>query len=137
MTNSAKAGAVQTDQVIHTRTFKIWLRDDGIVQSQSFPKSDQNLTDAIENVAGVAKISGGIKRPSLVDYRGIQSINREARAYYAGTEITQVQSAAALIVDTYLERIIGNFFMGINKPKQPTRLFNSEPDAIEWLRQFL
>ena len=122
--------------VIQTRTFKSWLRGDGIIESRSFPLSEQKLADAVENVQALVTLSAGKRRPCLVDYRGIKSIDREARAYYAGTEICSVQTAAALVIDNYLERVIGNFFMGINKPRQPTRLFNNEADAIEWLKNY-
>jgi hypothetical protein len=34
-------------------------------------------------------------------------------------------------------RAIGNFFMGLNKPLIPTRLFTSEAEALGWLREFV
>jgi len=33
--------------------------------------------------------------------------------------------------------VIGNFFIGINKPPLPTRLFDDEPAAVAWLQQFV
>ncbi len=33
--------------------------------------------------------------------------------------------------------VIGNFFIGFNKSPMPTKLFTSEPEALEWLKEFL
>jgi hypothetical protein len=43
----------------------------------------------------------------------------------------------ALLVGSPMSRAIGNFFIGLNKPLIPTRLFVSEPEALAWLRGFL
>ena len=46
-------------------------------------------------------------------------------------------TAAALLVLSPMARAIGNFFMGLNKAVIPTRIFTSEPLAIEWLQPYL
>jgi hypothetical protein len=48
-----------------------------------------------------------------------------------------VESAAALLIGSPLTRAIGNFFMGLNKPLIPTRLFTSETEALAWLKGFV
>ena len=53
--------------------------------------------------------------------------------YYAGSEAGNVFAAAALIVDSPLSRLLGNFFLGINKPKMPVRLCKNEDEALEWI----
>jgi hypothetical protein len=83
------------------------------------------------------KISKGKKLPLLVDSRNIKSMEREARVYYAGEEGRKSVSACALLIGSPVSRVIGNFFMGLNKPLVPTRLFTSETEAIEWLRRFI
>jgi hypothetical protein len=39
----------------------------------------------------------------------------------------------ALLVGSPVTRVIGNFFIGLNKPRWPVRLFRSESDALAWL----
>jgi hypothetical protein len=65
---------------------------------------------------------------------GLVAMDREARLFFAGEETAKVESAAALIIDSLLSRAIGNFFMGLNKPIIPTRLFTSEAEALAWLK---
>jgi hypothetical protein len=44
-------------------------------------------------------------------------------------------SAFAIIIQSPLSRVIGNFFMGLNKPRVPARLFKSEKEAVKWLKE--
>jgi hypothetical protein len=32
-------------------------------------------------------------------------------------------------------KIIGNFFLGANKPIRPTRLFTDVPEGLRWLKE--
>jgi hypothetical protein len=66
----------------------------------------------------------------------VKSIAREARDYDA-REAARVAPAVALIVGSPLSRMIGNFFLGLNRTAVPIRLFTSEPAARSWLRRYL
>ena len=74
--------------------------------------------------------------PMLVDVRTVSAIDREARAHLAGPEGARINSAVALLVGSPLSQAIGNFFLGLNKPLIPCRLFTTEPEALAWLRGF-
>ena len=124
------------EEEIVTRIAKIYLGEDSIVRAAYFPKAEETLTDAKENIAAVAKVSKGQKYPILVDYRKVKSVAREARAYYAGKETAKVVNAVAILIGSLVSRVIANFFLGLNKPKFPVKLFTSEADAIEWLKGF-
>jgi hypothetical protein len=42
----------------------------------------------------------------------------------------------AVVVDSPMSKIIGNIYLGLNKPITPSRLFTDEKDAVEYLKQF-
>ena len=44
--------------------------------------------------------------------------------------------ATALLTSSPVSKTIGNFFMGLNKPLSPTRLFTNSDKAIQWLHTF-
>ena len=46
-------------------------------------------------------------------------------------------SALALIVGSPLSRIIGNFFLSVNKPLYPARLFDNEASGLAWLQAII
>ena len=72
----------------------------------------------------------------LVDMRLTTRITREARAYYAGGRTASIQRVTALLVSSPLSATIANFFMGLNKPVSPTRMFHDPGKAIAWLKRY-
>jgi hypothetical protein len=112
----------------------LWLDDEGIFHVDHQPASELTLADAKGCVRALGAIAGGVKRPPLVDMRNIRSIERPARQHFAGPETASVQSAAALLVGSPITRAMGNFFLGLNKPVFPTRLFHDQSEAMAWLR---
>lgn len=43
---------------------------------------------------------------------------------------------AALIIDSPIGRVLGNFFISISRPLRPTKIFTDEIKAIKWLKKF-
>ncbi|MDH5542463.1 MAG: hypothetical protein OEY64_05820 [Nitrospinota bacterium] len=122
---------------VHCRTTRIWLGDDGIIRMESHPGAEEALKDAMENIAAGARLMDGKKGVALVDIRNIKSITKNAREYYSGPETAEVTKACAILVGSPLTKVIGNFYMRINKTIFPLRLFSSESSAISWLKGFI
>ena len=121
--------------VIETRTERLWLHPAGYVIAEVRPGLVANLDDAIENVAAVGRLAVGIPRPLLLDMRAhATSATRECREYYAGAEAQEVNLAAAMLVRSNISRLIGNFFLGLNKTRFPFRMFSDLGEAVAWLR---
>jgi hypothetical protein len=120
-----------------TRTARVWLRDDGLIQAVVFPnRQPHGLEAAKENMAAIAGFAADKKRPVLIDMRAIVGINREARAYYADGGGRRVATAAALLIGSPVSRVIANFLISLNRPPIPIQLFTSEAEAVAWLKQF-
>jgi len=125
-----------TTEPITTRTAKIWLREDDIVQFVYFPNSHDTLADAQEHLAAIENMKPPKRRPWLIDIRPSQGIDREARAYYSGEAAAQLTPAIALLVESLVTQVMANFFIGFNKPRVSARLFTSEAEAVAWLKGF-
>jgi hypothetical protein len=118
-----------------TRVFITWM-EDGICFTEVKPGSDITLQDAIENTAAVKKVSGSITGPILVDLRRIRSISKEARDHFSMRNRIPGVNAIAMLIKSPVSRIIGNFFLGLNKPVVSTQLFTSREKAMEWAEKF-
>jgi hypothetical protein len=118
---------------VRLRTGRFW-KQDGILRGECFQGAEETLEDAKEQLVHQRKMIAGTPLPFLMDIRGVRSLSREARAYFASAEAAQVFQATALIVSSPLSRAIGNFFLGLNRAQMPTRLFTTEADALAWLR---
>ncbi|MFL5358792.1 hypothetical protein [Archangium sp.] len=118
-----------------TRTVVFTFAD--IIIARFRAGAEVTLDDARANVALCLQKNAGQRRPLLVDLRGVKSQTAEARAYLAGREGIQVSQAVGLLIGSPVSRVLGNFYLGLNKPGVPTRLFTSEEEAQAWLRGFL
>ena len=116
-----------------------WMGEDGIVRTKVKPNAQVTLKEAKENSVAVNSYieKTGKKYPLLVDSRQIKSISKEARDHFSIQNRETRIKAFGILIDSPLSRIIGNFFMGLNKPSVPAKLFTSEEEAVSWLKQFL
>lgn len=122
------------DGVLETRTERFWVHPDGYVVAEVKPNLVADLDDAVVNVAAVEVVAGRAPVPLLLDMRAhAAQATRECRAYFAGPEAAKVNLAVAMLVRSNISRILGNFFIGINKTPFPLRLFSEEVEAIAWL----
>jgi hypothetical protein len=123
--------------VIETSIGKVWLDEEGIIREKVHAGSVIDLDVAKEEIAAYAVLCKNEARPILVDIRNVKSITGEARSHLAGEESAKVTRAVALLIGSPLSRIIGNFFLGLNKTSFPSKLFTSVEEALTWLRGFL
>jgi hypothetical protein len=121
--------------IITHPTFRMWLRPDGIVEMVFTPRIATGLADALAAVEALTRLTGGRRSPLLVNLHGAGPQDRPARAEFARHD--DVVSAVALIVDTPLSRVLGNFYLSVNRPIAPTRLFDNEVSAVAWLQAFV
>ena len=118
-----------------TRTCTLWI-EDGIAIGRFLDGATVDAADARENLAALGELGGGKRLPILVDLRGIRSQSAEARATLAGPEASRVSCAVALVVGDPVSRVLGNFYLGFNRPADPTRLFDDDRAARAWLAGF-
>ncbi|MFC1862542.1 hypothetical protein ACFL1Z_01130 [Thermodesulfobacteriota bacterium] len=121
-------------KVMKTRVSEIWQEEDGITRIKTFPNAKMTIDDAIESneiVNNFSNLKGSIL---FIDISEIASIDRESRKFFSELENNL---AVALLVGSPLSKIIGNFFIGLNKASLPLKLFTSEDEAIRWLKGFL
>jgi len=124
---------------VETATQKLyWDSENEIVWGELFAKQ---LTeeDAKENIDAQESVRDGMNRVKtrvLIDMTEVTEITKEARDYFANERMASIQRATALLIGSPVSRVIGNFFMGLNKPISPTRLFTNPHKAIQWLHTF-
>lgn len=122
-----------------TSTQKLyWDSDHEIVWGILFAdqKTEQH---AKENIDAQERIRDSLKKKKirvLIDMTAVSEISKEARDYFANERTGSIQRATALLIGSPVSRVIGNFFMGLNKPIHPAMLFTDPQKAIEWLQTF-
>jgi hypothetical protein len=99
------------------------------------PRTTALLEDATATLEAMAQLTGGRRRPLVVDMRDTGPQARPARLEFARR--SDLVSAVALVVGTPLSRMAGNLFIRMNKPPFPARLFDNEATAVAWLQGFV
>ena len=69
----------------------------------------------------------------LVDTRGIKVFERAARTHFLNEQGGSI--AMALLVGSAVNKMIANFFIGMQKQSIPVRMFTDRDPAISWLHQ--
>ncbi len=124
------------ENTINTRCSKLWLDEGGILHEYFFPKTDFVLQDAKQSMAAGLELSEGADFSWLVNITGMKSITKEAREYYGEVENSHLK-AVGLVTNSPVSKVFGNFFLRFNKPEIPVRLFSSEIQAYDWLKELL
>jgi hypothetical protein len=94
-----------------------------------------NVNDASENVAYYHSYARSLGRPcgSVVIMSNMLSQDAEARRAYTTIDPTLIYGGA-LVVGNPLSRALGSFFIGLTRPRVPTRLFDSVENGVQWLK---
>ena len=120
-----------------SRIARLWVGEDGIVRIIYMPDAEVTLEDAREIMDVYHKLRKGRRLPLFIDTRTMKSFARGARHLFAGEEAQGCASAAAIIVGSPVTKVLANFYLGLSKPRLPSRLFSSEDEALVWLKGYL
>jgi hypothetical protein len=102
------------------------------VHIESTAHHKQSLPEAIENVAGVAHVAAGVRRPLLVHFQRAAPQSPEARAHYTSEAAAQAVCAVAIVTSSVLGRVVANLMLRMTAPL-PIQLFESDEAARQWL----
>ncbi len=121
---------------IRTSVTEMFLDDDGILRIRVIKGAVITLEKMREHLAASSKLLGGKKALTLIDGSAQFSMTTEASKLLASKEGSENRIAAAFVTNSFLNKIWFNFYLKFNKPVIPTKMFNSEENAILWLKSF-
>lgn len=112
--------------------FHMWRDRDGVVHLEWVARSHITIDDARDATSAMSQLTGGQRAALLVNAHNTLAMDRPARMEFVNR--SDLVNGVALVVATPLSRLMGNFFIAVNSPVAPTRLFDDEESALEWLR---
>jgi len=127
----------KNNEYIETSCYYTWLGSDNICRTKAKDGAEVHLKEARENSVAVLSFHRDKKYPILVDATQIKSIDKEARDFFSLQNRPSPVNAIAIIIGSPISRVIGNFFIGLNKSRVPNKLFTAEKPAIEWLSNYM
>lgn len=97
------------------------------------------LPVAQDLIARRMELANNKSYPVLVNSVHVDSIDREARSFLSSERGIEGLTAGAIVINSAFTKHLANFFMKISfdKSKMPAKVFSSESEALEWLKQFI
>ena len=124
--------------VSNTRSAQVFRTPEGIVVTRILPEVQQTINDAVENIAASAVACGGERAPIVVDLQHAEPLDAETRHYYSGKILIDSFTSLAILVPTgAFGRMMGNLYLRVANPGIPSRLCDSEAEALRWSAQHL
>lgn len=117
--------------------YEITILADRIYKVKPFEGIEIDVADVVEMRKMYLEFSKGKSFAILLDASVDFTPTDEARKLLASKEYTEKRIAAGFVTKTLANKILGNFFIKVNKPSSPTRLFNDEATALAWLKEQL
>jgi hypothetical protein len=123
-------------QLIQEITFsygRVQLFDSRLIRLEFFGNITVGKKEAKETNDAIGLLSKGRESLVLIVADEITSFSKEALDFSSSEEGMRYTSGDALVVKSLSQRVTANFYLKINKPKKPSKIFNSEKDAVNWL----
>lgn len=114
---------------------KIELSDGIIIATWKVSFIDLNI--ARSAVSSRLFVTAKQNYPFLIKMKSVKGSTKEARDFLSSETGCDGVIAGAILVDSIVENMLATFFIFLNKPRIPTKIFKDETKAIEWLEQFV
>jgi len=96
-----------------------------------------DVAEQMEHLENLKKITEGKPTPFVVTAGEGVTITKEARDNAILIEDLSPLCATAVIVQNFAYKLIADFYLKVNKPKQPYKVFSDTDKAYEWCKQFV
>jgi hypothetical protein len=126
--------AAQNHEII-TSGFEARILEEGVVENILKEGVTLDAQMAWDIKSSNMQLMGGKKYKVLLKAHYLSEVTREAREIVASEKFTMDTIAMALMAESTGHRIVGNFFLTINKPVTKTALFTDQEKAMNWLRE--
>ena len=71
--------------------------------------------------------------PVIIDCSLVKQFTKEARDFSGTSEAVDLISICAMVINSPLGEMLGNFYLKLKRPPVKTKMFNSLKDAEKWV----
>lgn len=112
---------------------RVQLCRGGIIRIEMNSDAKIGLEETREMNKAVGVLSKGKESLILMLADELASFNKAAMEFSASEEGLRYSIAEAMVVKSLTQRITANLYLKIVRPKKPSKIFNSEKEAVKWL----
>lgn len=122
-------------KIIPVRIGDVILCSKGFVLIKLVDDNEIGLADVEDMIAASLQLTEGGDYVAMLDGGLTMDISEEAMRYAAKYQSAQWK-AFAIVVRTFSERILANYYLKFKKPIRATQVFTNPKRAIEWLGEY-
>ena len=111
---------------------RLWMADDGVLMGKPIPGGVSTEASVKDVMAAIDSVTGGSRPRLLYDMRELRFVSADAR-HLAVREFHRFVSAAAVVVDDGVSKLLMDFFEGVDQGEMPIRMFTDMDEARQWL----
>lgn len=112
---------------------KIDLLENNIIRLEIYDKCIIGEHESREMNNAIGILTDGKQARILILSQPTTVFDHGAREFSASEEGLKFTIGDALVVSNLAHKILVSFYLKFNKPKKPSKAFDSEADAIAWL----
>ncbi|MBA3970756.1 MAG: STAS/SEC14 domain-containing protein [Bacteroidetes bacterium] len=128
--------APENTKVYESSTSTHWYDENEILCSISKKTPPLSLEEMKKTIQDFLSTLRTEKVCMLIDVTHASESSREVRDY-AAEELPKFVKAIAILSDSALGKMLANLFFRLTTHPYPTKMFNDEQEAKEWLKQYL
>lgn len=114
----------------------IYVRNDNIVQVNTGENTFYTIVETLEVHNKINELTNCEQKLILHVTGKYASVDADTRKFVASENGLRYVIAQAFVLHSMAQRMIANFFMKIDKPKKPTKFFDTQHEAEKWLNTF-
>ncbi|GEM_PF-1578977 len=119
--------------MIRVQAAEVHRHSHDIVAIRFLPKVSVEVEHARELIDAVLRIAEGRRHGNLVNVTELMFMSSEAHAVFS-KQSPSALSGTAVIISSGVQRVLGNLYLSVARPTNPTKLFTKEQEALVWLR---
>lgn len=114
---------------------EVSIRQEGIVLAKTINGVEIDIEKAKTYHHLVAYLTNSEPHCTVIDLSGVSAISPAARKHLQETSSAWGRTiAVALISTTFTSRMLANFFLSVNKPSFPVKVFKDSLEAQHWAK---
>jgi len=121
--------------LLHHPKFKLSIIDSNYYLVELSNNIEFDVDDMKQLVKAEHQL-GALRLPVLVICPATANTNIHLMRHLKDNANNPFSVADAFVIAATSQAILGNFYLKISQPERPTKFFNREADALDWLKQF-
>ncbi|MCG8435088.1 MAG: hypothetical protein MJA83_13760 [Gammaproteobacteria bacterium] len=114
----------------------VWLDDDGIIHEQ-YGQYAEITVDSIARSMSLIRRLTDRKAPILIHGLSVLDVQKEVEICASHPKVIDVTSALGILVGSFMSEYVAQMFIWYHRPPYPCKIFHSEEQASNWLKQYL